>query len=80
MLWQRLEQTPDTHSIRNTSILGDQRAGSNGLYHEAGNDLLEWQQLLACDIMAINEENLWVHRKYGYSVLRRKGKRPRRKA
>lgn len=44
------------------------------LYHETGNDLLEWQQLLACDIMATNEEKLWVHQKYGYSVPRRNGK------
>lgn len=28
------------------------------LYHATGNDLLEWQQLLACDIMATNEDGL----------------------
>lgn len=44
------------------------------LYHATGNDLLEWQQLLACDIMATNEDGLWVHQKYGYSVPRRNGK------
>lgn len=44
------------------------------LYSETGNDLLEWQQLLEYDIMAINEEGLWVHQKYGYSVPRRNGK------
>lgn len=44
------------------------------LYHNTGNDLLDWQQLLECDIMAINEDRLWVHQKYGYSVPRRNGK------
>lgn len=44
------------------------------LYANTGNDLLEWQQLLQCDIMAINDEGLWVHQKYGYSVPRRNGK------
>lgn len=44
------------------------------LYAETGNKLLEWQQLLQCDIMAVNDEGLWVHQKYGYSVPRRNGK------
>lgn len=44
------------------------------LYSKTGNDLLEWQQLLEYDIMAINGEGLWVHQKYGYSVPRRNGK------
>lgn len=44
------------------------------LYAQTGNVLLEWQQLLACDIMAVNDEGLWVHQKYGYSVPRRNGK------
>lgn len=44
------------------------------LYAKTGNELLEWQQLLQCDIMAVNDEGLWVHQKYGYSVPRRNGK------
>ena len=44
------------------------------LYAKTGNGLLEWQQLLQCDIMAVNDEGLWVHQKYGYSVPRRNGK------
>ena len=44
------------------------------IYAETGNELLEWQQLLQCDIMAVNDEGLWVHQKYGYSVSRRNGK------
>lgn len=44
------------------------------LYAKTGNTLLEWQELMQCDIMAINEEGLWVHQKYGYSIPRRNGK------
>lgn len=44
------------------------------LYAETGSELLEWQQLLVCDIMAVNAEGLWIHQKYGYSVPRRNGK------
>ena len=35
------------------------------LYAKTENELLEWQQLLQCDIMAVNDEGLWVHQKYG---------------
>ena len=31
------------------------------LYEKTGNSLLEWQQLLQCDIMAVNDDGLWVH-------------------
>lgn len=44
------------------------------MYAKTGNELLEWQQLLQCDIMAVNEDGLWGHQKYGYSVSRRNGK------
>ena len=40
------------------------------LYAMTGNELLEWQQLIQCDIMAVNDEGLWVHQKYGYSIPR----------
>lgn len=45
-----------------------------GLYEKTGNKLMEWQQLLAYDIMAVNDEGLWAHQRYGYSVPRRNGK------
>ena len=54
-----------------TKTLGQEAAD---LYALTGNELLEWQQLLQCDIMAVNDEGLWVHQKYGYSIPRRNGK------
>lgn len=44
------------------------------LYQESGRECYEWQQLLCCDIMAVDEAGLWVHQKFGYSVPRRNGK------
>ena len=44
------------------------------IYVKTGNELLEWQQLLECDIMDVIKEGLWVHQKFGYSVPRRNGK------
>ena len=44
------------------------------LYNESGRTAQEWQELLLSDILAVNDEGLWVHTKFGYSVPRRNGK------
>ena len=44
------------------------------LYNLTTNICQDWQALLLNDIMATNEEGLWVHTKFGYSVPRRNGK------
>ena len=44
------------------------------LYQETGRTAQEWQQLLMNDILAVNDEGLWIHTKFGYSVPRRNGK------
>lgn len=44
------------------------------LYNSTGRTAQEWQELMLADILAINDEGLWVHTKYGYSVPRRNGK------
>ena len=43
-------------------------------YNESGRIAQEWQELLLCDILAVNEDGLWTHTKFGYSVPRRNGK------
>ncbi len=43
-------------------------------YNESGRTAQEWQELLLNDILAVNEDGLWVHTKFGYSVSRRNGK------
>lgn len=44
------------------------------LYNATGRTAQEWQELLLYDILARNEEGLWTHDKFGYSVPRRNGK------
>ena len=44
------------------------------LYNASEKSMLEWQEALTCDIMAVNDEGLWIHQKFGYSVPRRNGK------
>ncbi len=44
------------------------------LYNKSGRTAQEWQELLLSDILAVNEDGLWTHTKFGYSVPRRNGK------
>lgn len=44
------------------------------LYNSSGRKAQLWQELLLYDILAYNEDGLYVHTKFGYSVPRRNGK------
>ena len=44
------------------------------LYKLIGKSIQDWQKLLLYDILAVNDEGLWIHTKFGYSVPRRNGK------
>ena len=44
------------------------------LYNKSRSKALEWQEALTYDIMAVDDDGLWVHQKFGYSVPRRNGK------
>ena len=44
------------------------------LYNLSGNTAQEWQELMLSDVMAVNDDGLWVHTKFGYSLPRRNGK------
>lgn len=44
------------------------------LYNGTERSVLEWQEALTYDIMAVNEDGYWTHQKFGYSVPRRNGK------
>lgn len=44
------------------------------LYNKSEHTMLEWQEALTYDIMAVDDEGLWIHQKFGYSVPRRNGK------
>lgn len=44
------------------------------LYNETTRTAFEWQEIIIEDILAVNEDGLWVHSKFGYAVPRRNGK------
>ena len=44
------------------------------VYTKSGHTAMPWQELLIYHIMAENEDDLWIHTKFGYSVPRRNGK------
>lgn len=44
------------------------------LYKETGRTPQEWQESMIYDILALNDDDLFVHTKFGYSVPRRNGK------
>ena len=44
------------------------------LYNRTKKTVIEWQERLIEDIMAVSDEGLWTHMKFGYSIPRRNGK------
>ena len=44
------------------------------LYGKTGHEAIEWQGNLLSDVMGVDDEGLWVHQKFGYSLPRRNGK------
>lgn len=44
------------------------------LYNSTTRTAQEWQELIVYDMLATNEDKLWVHTKFGFSVPRRNGK------
>lgn len=44
------------------------------LYEESGREAYEWQENLLNPILAVNEDGLWTHLQFGYSVPRQNGK------
>lgn len=65
-------QTPTTSVvIPYTETLGDEAIE---IYNRTEKSAMEWQKLLMADMMSLNEDGLWNHTKYGFSVPRRNGK------
>ena len=44
------------------------------MYNKSGRTAQEWQELMMYDIMAVDDEGLWKHMKFGWSIPRRNGK------
>lgn len=69
---RRGRQTPTASVVLPYSETKGQEAID--LYNQTTRTAQEWQELLTYDILAINEDGLWIHTKVGYSVPRRNGK------
>lgn len=69
---RRGRQTPTVSVVLPYSETKGQEAIN--LYNSTTRTAQEWQELLVYDILAVNEEELWVHTKVGYSLPRRNGK------
>lgn len=54
-----------------TATLG---AEAVDIYNKTRRTAQEWQEAMIYDILAVNDEGLWVHTKFGYSLPRRNGK------
>lgn len=69
---RRGRQTP----TRSVVLPYDQTFGQEAidLYNSTGRTAQEWQEIQMYDILAVNEDGLWVHTKYGYAVPRQNGK------
>lgn len=65
-------QTPTSSVILPYSETKGQEAIE--IYNSTRRTAQEWQELLVYDMLATNEDNLWVHTKFGFSVPRRNGK------
>ena len=65
-------QTPTTSvTIPYTNTFGKEAIE---IYNSTSRKAREWQELLTYDILAYNDEELWVHTKIGYEIPRRNGK------
>lgn len=69
---RRGRQTPTQSVVLPYSQTKGQEAVE--LYNSTGRTAQEWQELLLYDLLSYNDEGLWTHTKFGYSVPRRNGK------
>ena len=44
------------------------------IYEKSGRIAQDWQKVLIYDMLSYNEDDLWTHTKFGYSIPRRNGK------
>lgn len=65
-------QTPTlSHILPYTSSLSPE---ATAIYNRSGRTAQPWQELMLSDIMAVGDDGLWVHMKFGWSIPRRNGK------
>ena len=67
-----VRQTPTTSVVLPYTVSYGTEAVD--IYNRSGRSAQPWQELMLEDIMAVNDEGLWVHMKFGWSIPRRNGK------
>ncbi len=65
-------QTPTTSVV--LSYQDSRGTEAIDIYNRSNKGVLPWQELMLEDIMAVNEEGLWTHMEFGWSIPRRNGK------
>ena len=65
------EEPTKSFIIPYTTTKGDEAIE---LYNRGKFDMEPWQGALLCSIMGRDDEDLWTHQKFGYSIPRRNGK------
>ena len=68
----RARQTPTASVV--LPYTRSRGAEAVALYERSGRTAMPWQRLMMEDIMAVNDEGLWVHMKFAWSIPRRNGK------
>ena len=71
MAWIGSQQPTQSAIIPYTETRGKEAAK---LYSLTGRELMEWQRGVLMNMMAVTDEGLWTHIKFGYAVSRRNGK------
>lgn len=56
---------PDTETLYQEAV---------DIYHKTNHECYEWQLNMLKPIMAVDEDGLWIHQKFGFSIPRRNGK------
>ena len=64
-------QTPTFTNVEYSETRGQEAID---LYAQTTQELVEWQQRQVNAIMAVDDDGLWKHMKYGLCVSRRNGK------
>ena len=67
------EQSPTVSVIQNYTKTRGQEAVD--IYATTERTLYPWQSALVYDLMAVDDEGLWLHQKFGFAVSRRNGAR-----
>lgn len=71
---KRIGEQEPTYRIGNLDYTNTAGVRAVEMYEKTGRKAQPWQEYMICDILAVNDDELWTHTKCGYSIPRRNGK------